>query len=53
LATIGQWIKGDVYTLSVYNGELIAGGYFTSAGGITAKYISRWNGTSWQPLAAE
>src|SRR5207247_965296 len=38
--------------LAVYDGELIAGGYFTTADGIEADYIARWNGTSWQSLGS-
>ena len=30
--------------------DLIAAGAFTTAGGVTAKRIARWDGTSWQPL---
>jgi hypothetical protein len=32
------------------NGDLVAGGYFGSAGGVAANHIARWNGTSWAPL---
>jgi hypothetical protein len=39
-----------VRALTVYNGELIAGGGFTTAGGVSAIKIARWNGTNWQPL---
>ncbi|MFH1748250.1 MAG: hypothetical protein ABIG44_14545, partial [Planctomycetota bacterium] len=39
-----------VLALTVYNGELIAGGYFTTAGGVSANCIAKWNGTSWAPL---
>ncbi|MBS1519094.1 MAG: hypothetical protein JSS91_13490 [Bacteroidetes bacterium] len=39
-----------VHALTVYNGELIAGGQFTSAGGVSANYIAKWNGISWSPL---
>lgn len=39
-----------VHALTVYNGELIAGGQFTSAGGVSANYIAKWNGYSWSPL---
>lgn len=39
-----------VHALTVYNGELIAGGQFTSAGGVPANYIAKWNGSSWMPL---
>lgn len=32
------------------NGELIAGGLFTSAGGVPASHIARWNGAAWSGL---
>ena len=38
--------------LAIYNGELIAGGKFQTAGGTTATNIARWNGTSWSPMGA-
>ena len=41
-----------VYALTVYNGELIAGGDFTTAGGVPCSYIARWNGSDWQPLGS-
>lgn len=34
------------------NGDLIAGGNFTTAGGISASRIARWDGTAWSPLGA-
>ncbi|MCH7847663.1 MAG: hypothetical protein IIB53_04790 [Planctomycetes bacterium] len=40
----------DVQTLTEYNGELIAGGYFTTADGMPANGIARWDGASWSPL---
>jgi hypothetical protein len=30
--------------------NLVAGGGFSTAGGLAAKNIARWNGVSWQPL---
>jgi hypothetical protein len=33
--------------MKVYNGSLYVGGNFSTAGGITARGIARWNGTSW------
>lgn len=39
-----------VYSTMVYNGDLIVGGKFTSAGGVPANHIARWDGTSWYPL---
>lgn len=40
----------SVRALSVWNGNLIAGGFFTTAGGVTVDGIARWNGSSWHPL---
>ncbi len=33
-----------------FEGNLIAGGRFTVAGGVRAANIARWDGTSWSPL---
>lgn len=32
------------------NGDLVAGGEFTLAGGIASGRLARWNGATWQPL---
>jgi len=40
----------DVFALVVYNGDLIAAGRFTSAGGVAANSIARWDGATWRPL---
>lgn len=41
----------SVYTLKMLpNGDLIAGGNFTTAGGSTANSIARWDGSAWSPL---
>jgi len=40
----------NVKALTVYDGTLIAGGYFTAAGGVPADNIAAWNGSSWSPL---
>ena len=34
------------------NGDLVAGGGFTTAGGVSANGIARWNGTSWSALGS-
>ena len=34
------------------NGDLIAGGNFTTAGGVAASRIARWNGSSWNPVGS-
>ncbi len=34
------------------NGDVVAGGRFTSAGGVPASCIARWNGSAWSPLGS-
>jgi hypothetical protein len=41
-----------VYSLTIWNTQLIAGGDFTSAGGTPAHWIAQWNGTRWDSLGA-
>jgi hypothetical protein len=36
-----------VNSMVEYNGELYAGGAFTSAGSLYVNYIAKWNGTNW------
>jgi hypothetical protein len=47
---LGSGINNIVYVLSEYNGNLIAGGLFLSAGGVPANNIASWDGTSWSAL---
>lgn len=47
---VGGGMNGAVYCLQVYNGELYAGGEFTTAGSVFAEGIAKWNGTSWSAL---
>ncbi len=50
-STVGSGGMSDwVYASTIYNGDLIVGGKFTSAGGVNANHIARWDGTSWHPL---
>jgi hypothetical protein len=49
---VGLGIHNDVFTTTVYNGELYAGGSFTIAGGVLINNIARWNGTRWDSLGA-
>ncbi|MFQ5499393.1 MAG: hypothetical protein ACE5FH_06950, partial [Candidatus Zixiibacteriota bacterium] len=43
-------LSGNVWALTVYNSELIAGGDFITAGGDTVNHIARWDGSNWHPL---
>jgi hypothetical protein len=40
----------SVLALTVYGGSLIAGGYFTEAGGVPVNMIAAWDGSSWSDL---
>ena len=48
--TLGGLFNGEVMELEVYNGDLYAGGWFTSIGGVTMNRIARWNGSSWSSV---
>ncbi len=39
-----------INSLAVYNGELYAGGYFDTAGGVAVNGIAKWNGSSWSAV---
>lgn len=41
-----------VYDLTVYEGDLVAGGQFTTAGGQTVNRIARWDGVAWHPITS-
>lgn len=51
----GKWsalpgLNQVVNAMTVYNGDLIAGGLFTQAGDVSVNFIARWDGSSWHPL---
>ena len=46
----GSGMNQPVLSLSVYNSQLYAGGWFTTAGGSPASKIAKWNGTSWSAI---
>jgi len=43
-------MNGSVNALTVYSGNIIAGGEFTRAGENNANNVALWNGSNWQPL---
>lgn len=49
-SAIGSGINGPVFALAVYDGNLIAGGQFDQAGGVTVANIGAWDGSAWSPL---
>jgi hypothetical protein len=49
-SSVGGGMTDWVYASTIYNGDLIVGGKFTNAGGVSANHIARWNGTAWEPL---
>ena len=44
---LGLGMNGTVFTLLVADDGLLAGGSFTSAGGVAARGLARWDGTAW------
>src|SRR5262245_30350245 len=55
-AGVSSGSGGSVTSLVVHDDgsgpALFVGGFFTSAGGVAASNIARWNGTSWSALGA-
>lgn len=53
---LGTGMNGTVHALRVHDDglgggpALYAGGLFTSAGGVAASGIAKWNGSAWSPL---
>jgi hypothetical protein len=44
---------GPVFAVAVRpNGDLLAGGHFSTVGGVPANNIARWNGTNWLPFGS-
>jgi trimeric autotransporter adhesin len=55
---LGSGLSGGVFGTWVQSlcvlpdGDLIAGGNFTMAGGVSANRVARWNGSSWSALGS-
>jgi hypothetical protein len=50
VVVIEPYYPAAVQALAEYDGELVVGGLFTSAGGIGIRALAQWNGSRWQPL---
>jgi hypothetical protein len=50
--TGGSWTNYVFALAPTPNGDLFVGGYFTSAGGVTANNIAKWNGSAWSALGS-
>jgi hypothetical protein len=46
----GENVQVHVGGLEEYRGELVVCGQFTHAGGVAARNVARWDGTSWSAL---
>ncbi len=47
---LGTGLNEYCRAIHEYNGNLIAGGYFTTAGGVACNKIAKWNGATWSPM---
>jgi hypothetical protein len=51
--TLPNGMNNTPFAAAVSNtGDVYVGGFFTSAGGVAANYIARWNGTEWSSLGS-
>jgi hypothetical protein len=46
----GGFATPRVYALAFSGTDVYAGGHFTSAGGVSARCVARWNGSAWSGL---
>ncbi len=49
-SAVGSGMNNVVDAFATYDGQLYAGGSFTTAGGVSANRTAVWNGTSWSAL---
>ena len=47
---VGGGIDGRVTSFTIYNNELYVGGWYSSASGIKADNIAKWNGATWSSV---
>jgi len=50
---LGAGMNSEVAALTLLpNGDIVAGGTFTTAGGAPANRVARWDGSTWHPLGS-
>jgi len=49
-SALGSGTNGVVYAIDTFKNNMYAAGAFDSAGGVSAKYIAKWDGSSWSAL---
>ncbi|MCD6116738.1 hypothetical protein J7K93_06975 [bacterium] len=50
---VGSGTNDYIYSLSIYNGNLVAGGQFSQVGsGKSIKFLAEWDGSSWSALGS-
>ena len=47
---VASGMNNGVNAFAVYNNELYAGGLFTTAGGVSASGVAKWDGSSWSAV---
>ena len=50
--SLGAGVNGPVNALAVSGSNLYVGGQFTSAGGISASNVAKWDGNTWSALGS-
>lgn len=51
-SALGSGLGGNVSAVAINGSEVFVGGSFTTAGGLPANYIAKWDGNSWSSLGA-
>jgi hypothetical protein len=51
-ATLGQGLNDPPWTLTTFQGQLVAGGNFTASGSTAIAHVAQWNGSAWTQIGA-
>lgn len=51
-SALGSGLNNNVAAIAVSGNDVYVGGQFTTAGGISANRIARWNGSNWSALGS-